>query len=398
MSKVNDDSIKEKNILKPKFSKIFLKGVAIGLVVAIILCVISTVILNRYYKLGIKKSMEQSIDNQKNIVENQSRLFVDSGNEDKNELYNDMLLRMENTQFHTAWNVFDNYSDMDEGHYVPKLANGLYEFLGKHGIIERVNGYNVISFSLSDNTSGDVIGTECEKIYISLWDQEDSDKSSYLTRTKEDETQGTYSVYSYKPSSEVLDKLIEWENDIEKEYEKTEDSFGVPEKVYYIKMSDDIYVKDHEFVPSQFVLGYYDWDGENDIEEIVDSIDVGVDKKEDESFRLISRSKNSEDLADILNTKEDRFMDYYNHNDRINSGNPDVLVKDTVLAADGHEYEIKIIGDYDIFADWGKTNVIIYFAFVYNFIISGVLVIVLVISLLVYKQVSGTGDGSSFHF
>lgn len=29
MGKVNDDSIKEKNILKPKFSKIFLKGVAI---------------------------------------------------------------------------------------------------------------------------------------------------------------------------------------------------------------------------------------------------------------------------------------------------------------------------------------------------------------------------------
>lgn len=389
------DKYKEQITRRPKFLKILRKNCLVGLVVAVVLCVAVTVFLNVYYKLLYKNIMNQYKECCCKNIERKIQRFeeFDNENKDKDKLYNEIVSDLERAA----------YSDGQQNNLFMEIGNRLNDYtcalscaLWRRDLIEEqgiCRGYR--SITVKDNTADFYIGNEHEFISYAIWDDEEQEKTSYLKRENKDGTEGMYSIYTYKPSSEVIAKLIEWYGKIKESNIRYSDNsmpgkkygigcFVVDGGVFTIEMSDEKYVKESSFVPCKFTLSFGEFD-DNDVFIVKnsESIDIVTDEKEYADWTYV----NTKDQGlELYGTNLEWLVTDLYYLDLNKNNDSEYVVKGTVTAADGHEYEVTIVGDLVMFSGCSKSNIIIFFSILYMIIILKITVIAFVISVVVYRK------------
>lgn len=389
------DKYKEQITRRPKFLKILRKNCLVGLVVAVVLCVAVTVFLNVYYKLLNKDIMNQYKECCCKNIERKIQRFekFDNENKDKDKLYNEIVSDLERAAYSDGQ---QNNLFMEIGDRLDNYTRALSWTLWRRDLIEEqgiCRGYR--SITVKDNTADFYIGNEHEFISYAIWDDEEQEKTSYLKRENKDGTEGMYSIYTYKPSSEVLAKLIEWYGKIKESNIRYSDTsmpgkkygigcFVVDGGVFTIEMSDEKYVKESSFVPCKFTLSFGEFD-DNDVFIVKnsESIDIVTDEKEYADWTYV----NTKDQGlELYGTNLEWLVTDLYYLDLNKNNDSEYVVNGTVTAADGHEYEVTIVGDLVMFSGCSKSNIIIFFSILYMIIILKITVIAFVISVVVYRK------------
>lgn len=389
------DKYKEQITRRPKFFKILRKNCLIGLMVAVVLCVAVTVFLNVYYKQLNKDIMNQYKECCCKNIERKIQRFekFDNENKDKDKLYNEIVSDLERAAYSDGQ---QNNLFMEIGDRLDNYTYALSWALWRHDLIEEqgiCRGYR--SITVKDNTADFYIGNEHEFISYAIWDDEEQEKTSYLKRENKDGTEGMYSIYTYKPSSEVLAKLIEWYGKIKESNIRYSDTsmpgkkygigcFVVDGGVFTIEMSDEKYVKESSFVPCKFTLSFGEFDDNDEfIVKKSESIDIVTDEKEYADWTYV----NTKDQGlELYGTNLEWLVTDLYYLDLNKNNDSEYVVKGTVTAADGHEYEVTIVGDLVMFSGCSKSNIIIFFSILYMIIILKISVIAFVISVVVYRK------------
>ncbi len=379
-----------------KMGKVIGKAILIGMAASLALCIAVTFILNNGYKKGVKGTMELSLERYGDAVEKQVEIFTDAGGTDKDELYNKLswFMNLYSNNYNDKW--FGAYNELESGNYFFKMANGIRDFLATNGLLDNNSSYIYAqAFSLKDVTDNKDIGaTGNIPVLLALWDEAGTKNPSYAVRTEDDGTERRYSLYSYKPSSKTMKKLMEWKADIDEKSENNE----AEDNTLDIVFEGGIFVKGHEFVPCKIAYVTEEFTGFKEAADGTqkaeyktsknDSIDV-ADKNEYTDWDYISEEKVSDKFS-LFSTSLTGLNGYLEKTEyykgRIENVTPDAKVTKTVHAADGHDYEIKVTGVYDIFKDYGKSNVITYFCVVYCMITAAAVVIALIFSIVIYKK------------
>lgn len=391
------EKYKEKIMLRPKFQNILCKYCLVGLAISIILCIAVTAMVLGYNKLEFKKMMDDYASNCCGRIEQRIQYFEKSDNEnkDKEKVYNEILSFLQYTAYYKE--QYTNNLFMEIGEFMQINIDGLAEILWNHDLIdssEIFNGYR--SITVRDNTADCYIGNEHEIIAYAMWDDEEQKNTSYLKREKEDGTEGTYSIYLYKPSSEVLDKLIEWYGKIKENklyyidnYLKGKEvgCFFVEDGIFTIEMSDEKYVKGNSFVPCKITLSFGNFD-ENDefIVKNSESIDIVKDENEYADWKYVNTAQQDALPRTFNNTHLEGLMSDLYYKSVCENGDSEYAVKETVVATDGHEYEATVVGECSLFAGCSKSNIVIFFFVLYMIIVLFITVIAFVISVVVYRK------------
>ena len=364
------EKYKKQITLKPSFKKILRTPLLIAISLTVIICTIVAFRMWNSYEQTKKRVMLWNLESNKSSLEDEIKFFEDAGIDDKEKMRNCIL-----------WN-------MDEGqrHKDCLLINGKSTLTDDD--LNVINPYLAFSYTLTDNTDDCLVGSEKEYIYMAKI------KDTYVTYYN---SWGGYEffsesdVFAYKPDSKVLDKLYEWKKIVDEAEEHLERSsyLNFYREKYEIKLSTDMYIKGDKFVPCKLYLVCYGGDEKDDpIEKEIDSIDIVTNADEYDRWEYVTVD-DKDDVASFSLCSDSvigNFIEYKKMGDRIDDDNPDVVVKESVIGSDGHEYEIKLTGDYDIFADYGKKNVIKYLEILYGGSVIGMAAVVVIICFIVYRK------------